>query len=163
MLRSVALAPVLLFGGLVPTAPSVHAENPKKGLQLAVTGKSDAFGTATGREAEWNGTRGLGKPLRGFAIKIDEPVEGLGIRYKGHFAGSGDSEWCENGQLLERGTQLEGIVVELTGPAASKYRVQYQTHLAFLGDSDVFEDGEFCGTRGEGRRCEAIVIVVKRK
>ena len=53
---------------------------------------------------------------------------------------------------------VEGFSARLTGPAAGQYRVKYSAHLAGKGDTPVYESGQFCGTKGEGRALEGLTI-----
>jgi len=39
---------------------------------------------------------------------------------------------------------------------SKNYDIFYQCHLQNIGDSSIYKNEEFCGTRGQGRRVEAI-------
>lgn len=122
-------------------------------------------GQYTGREAEWVGSRGQSRRLLGFKIGFRHAPANVGIRYRGHFENVGDTDWVSEGQVLTggEGRRLEGFSIELTGKDAAKYNVLYQAHLENYGDTPVICNGLFAGTRGEGRRVEAISVIVVPK
>ena len=64
---------------------------------------------------------------------------------------------------IEYYREEEGFEIECTGCAEDDYTVVYQAHVDGLGDIGPFRDGEFCGTRGESRRVEAIRVRVAPK
>lgn len=53
--------------------------------------------------------------------------------------------------------------MRLTGPAAPFFSLQYWCHLEGHADVGPVTSEQYCGTRGESRRMEAIKIVVERK
>jgi hypothetical protein len=143
--------------------PVAHAEDPETGVRLRLSVLADGIGLIHGRDSEWVGTKGQAKKITGLGITIDGPIGDLGIRYRFHVEGIGDTDW-QTGFADFQGKRIEGIAIELTGAAAAQYEVLYQGHIAFHGDSEAaYKDGFFCGTRGESRRLEAIVVVVKKR
>ena len=40
------------------------------------------------------------------------------------------------------------------------FSVSYMAHLEGTGDTDFFQDGQFCGTRGQSRRVEGMLVHV---
>lgn len=46
----------------------------------------------------------------------------------------------------------------MTGPQAKDYTLHYQAHLAGKGDTPVYNSGDYCGTKGEGRKMEGIHV-----
>lgn len=43
--------------------------------------------------------------------------------------------------------RLEGFAIRITGDSANSYDIFYQFYLQGLGESRVYKNGEFCGTR----------------
>ena len=62
-----------------------------------------------------------------------------------------------------RALRLEGIEIKLTGEVADYYDVYYQTHVQDHGWTAWAENGEVCGSAGEGLRLEGIKILLVRK
>ena len=52
--------------------------------------------------------------------------------------------------------------MELTGPRARDFVVEYRAHQQGEGDIGPKSNGQFLGSRGKSRRIEAIHLVVKR-
>jgi uncharacterized protein YjdB len=59
--------------------------------------------------------------------------------------------------------RLEGFAIKLVGIYAWQYNVFYQAHLQNFGDTGVYKNGEFCGTRGQARRVEALRVWIAPK
>jgi hypothetical protein len=60
-----------------------------------------------------------------------------------------------------RSLRIEGLAFKLAGTCASQYTIEYQCHISGYGDSGVMSDGEFCGTRGQSRRIEAVLVNIR--
>lgn len=43
----------------------------------------------------WAGTKGKGKRLEGFAIKLKNPSQGVRLSYSAHIQDIGDTQWVE--------------------------------------------------------------------
>lgn len=122
------------------------------------------LGDVTYRDNQWASIGGESRQIEGFQLN---PLNGdLTLEYMAHIAGSGDSDWAQQGQFVGTRNQskaVEGFAVRLTGAAASKYVLSYKAHLKDKGDTAFVGDGQFCGTRGESRSVEAIWIKLERK
>jgi hypothetical protein len=46
---------------------------------------------------------------------------------------------------------------------AKFFTVEYMAHLQDLGDTPIHRDGDFCGTRGQSRRVEGIMVTVRTR
>ncbi len=117
-------------------------------------------------EHEFAGTRGKSLRLEGFALEINPPIPGLGIRYMAHIQGNGDTPWVTEGEWVGSrgsGLRIEGLAIELTGPEAANYSVYYKAHIERVGDTPEFSNGDFCGRRGMGLRVEGMEIHIDRK
>jgi hypothetical protein len=57
---------------------------------------------------------------------------------------------------------LEGFGIRVAGHEANEYNVYYSAHLEGSGDTAEFKNGDFCGTRGESRRVEAIFVRLEK-
>jgi uncharacterized protein YjdB len=57
---------------------------------------------------------------------------------------------------------VEAIWIELT-ENTDKYEVFYSAHLAHLGWTGWFKNGQMCGTRGEYRRVEGIRVFIAER
>src|SRR5262245_26720676 len=87
---------------------------------------------------EYAGTRGKTKFMEGFAVTFKSRVEGIGLRYRAHLSGSGDTPWVNDGAYVgTRGAHkpVEGFSIELSGPQLARYDVMYMTHIRDIGDS----------------------------
>lgn len=114
----------------------------------------------------WAGTKGEGRRLEGFSLKISPFIAGLKLQYKCHIEDEGDTGWLDEGEFCgTRGQskRIEGIAVRLKGSKARFYEVVYQVHIEDAGDSGECRNGEFCGTRGESKRVEALRITIVRR
>ena len=85
--------------------------------------------------------------------------------------GTGDTRWMPAGTFVgtrNRGLQLGGVAIRLTGPSAGDYDVEYQTHVGNGGlppvpsgeFSSPYRDGVYCGTRGQGLAVEGLRLRV---
>jgi hypothetical protein len=158
-----------------PTAPS----EPSSTFRINVL----VYGWVTPEfhENQWAGTRGQSKLIEEFSVSLDRPISGVELEYMAHISNKGDTPWVKGGTPLrgdgERNDvsilgfnighhdpdQIEGIAFRLTGSNASRYVISYQAHLAYLGDTQWFKDGEFCGTKGQDRRLEAFRLNLSAK
>jgi len=137
--------------------------NDRQNIQFGVTVHLEGIGDRAFRNDQWAGTKAQGRRLEGFQINLDHPVSGLGLRYKAHLQGTGDTGWVPAGQFIgTRGQslRLEGFAMELTGPQASNYVVVYRAHVQDLGDTREFWNGQFAGTRGQSLRVEAMFVSI---
>jgi uncharacterized protein YjdB len=129
------------------------------------------YGNLTFAEDEWAGTIGESKRLEAFTIQPIKAPEGtwpdcLALRYMAHIQGTGDTGWYTapaNVGTAGRSLRIEGVAFRTAGTCANRYTVEYRCHLQDLGTSALMKDGEFCGTRGQERRLEAIQVTVRRK
>jgi uncharacterized protein YjdB len=146
----------------------------KESLELEVMVHIRDIGDRTYPDREWAGTKGESRRLEGFQVRILSPLPDLGLRYRAHVQGIGDTEWkysyCEKTVDAVRGCayagtrgesrRVEGFQIECTGCAKDDHSVVYRAHVDGLGDIGSFRDGEYCGTRGESRRVEALRVRV---
>lgn len=112
---------------------------------------------------DYAGTRGKRKFMEGFAVTFKSRVEGLGLRYRAHVAGSGDTAWVKDGTYVgTRGARkaVEGFSIELSGPQLAHYDVLYMTHVRDSGDSAWVSNGAYCGTRLENRPVEGLAVKI---
>jgi hypothetical protein len=154
----------LTVGSAAPAAPTAEGSDSALGLKIMV--HLERFGDREFRDREFAGTRGQALRLEGFAIAIEPPHPGLGIRYMAHVQNLGDTPWVTEGEYIGsrgQGNKLEGFAIELTGPEAQRYKVCYMAHIERVGDTEVFSDGEFCGRRGKALRVEGIKVWVQEK
>lgn len=116
---------------------------------------------------QWLGTSGQGIQLRSLAVK---PATGslatpwpscLTLKYMGHVSGVGDTGWYDAPSFINGG--LEGVAFKLEGTCASSYVVEYQCHVQGIGDVALTAGPSFCGTRGQGRRLEAVRVTVRKR
>ncbi len=149
----------------------------RESIPLQVVVNLDGFGERVFQDEEWAGTKGEARRLEGCRIRLKEPRRKLGLRYMAHIENIGDTEWtapeCEGAPDAEPdcafvgtrgpGLRLEGFAIECTGRAKDKFHIAYAAHVADQGDIGPFRDGEFCGTRGEARRIEAIWVRLRKR
>jgi hypothetical protein len=123
------------------------------------------------------GTRGKGRRLEGFSLKVSEPAlrEKLNIVYDANLGPSKDSDKMKksndcratkagkDGEFAgSKGSACEmlGFRVSLEGEYAKYYSVVYKAHQADLGDTVEYKDGATCG--GAKRIEEIMVWIVKK-
>jgi len=83
------------------------------------------------------------------------------IRDELYVSGVGDTGWYDAPAFIQGG--LEGVAFKLDGACASSYIVEYQCHLQGVGDVALMAGPSFCGTRGQGRRLEAVKVTVRKR
>jgi hypothetical protein len=114
----------------------------------------------------WLGTRGQGIQLTSLAVKpaptsLATPWPScLTLKYMGHVSGVGDTGWYDAPSFIQGG--LEGVAFKLDGACAPAYVVEYQCHVQGIGDVPLMAGPSFCGTRGQGRRLEAVKVTVRK-
>jgi len=71
-----------------------------------------------GQPDHFLGSKGKGRRMEGLALKLEGP-DGLpstfGVRYRGHFAKVGDSEWCQDGDFCGsrgKGLGAQAVLIE---------------------------------------------------
>ena len=152
--------------------PEQHAGNPRNDLGLHYRMHSQDVGwLAPVHDGQTAGI--VGEALRGEAIKITPPegvtldvfahVQDKGtlgypniVRGKASGEGSSDSDPIIG--TVGKGQRLEAImlrVVSNTGPCKGK-ALWYQAHVQDVGWQQPVKAGQWCGTRGQGRRLEAL-------
>merc|ERR1711937_774980 len=105
---------------------------------------------------QWAGTKGNHRRLEGFKIDVDGDIN---LEYMAHIQELGNTPWTSGyvGTLGES-LQLEGFAIRVKGEDSHKWSVHYRAHLQNIGDTRIMKDGEFCGTKGQKRRVEAIWV-----
>lgn len=130
---------------------------------IAITVNIQNQGLQTFQAGEWAGTRGQSLSLEAFSL--NPSIDGVGFVYWAHIEDLGDQGPVFSPQMIGttgwQSLRLEGFAITLTGPNASKYNVFYRAHLQDTGDTRYYQNGEFCGTRGQDRRVEAIWVTVE--
>jgi hypothetical protein len=115
----------------------------KTGLKLS--------GTVTFQDApnvrlvndQFAGTRGQGRRLTGYSLRIYPEIPNLNLQYMAHLEGIGDSAWVDGGGRLSVGSQsrrLEGFAIRLTGTDAAKYSVSYMVYLSMISGTNFQSD-----------------------
>jgi hypothetical protein len=114
---------------------------------------------------EFAGTRGESRALNGFQVRFNPPVEGLGLQYLARVHDQRDfmARDGEYAGVRDESLPLEEFAIELTGPNAARYDVYYMAHIQDIGDTPFSKNGEFCGSRGQGKRIEGILVRVVPK
>lgn len=62
-----------------------------------------------------------------------------------------------------QGRRLEAVWLELKGPAAGQYALEYRAHVQNVGWQDWVSGGKMAGTTGKGLRLEALEIRLAKK
>lgn len=121
-------------------------------------------------EGEWAGTTGQSKRLEAFKIT---PPEGVELEVTVHLQKIGDEVYkgikkvqssglgsSDNDPIMGtvgESRRMEGFIIKCTKNTTGK-KLHYQGHCQTYGDTSVCSEGEFCGTRGQSKRLEAIRI-----
>lgn len=115
--------------------------------------------TGEKKESEWIGTRGESKPLH--ALRINPP-EGMELEVTVHVQSYGDLKYSGlthgNDAIIggvDKVKRIEGICIKVTKNTTGK-KLRYQGHVQGTGDTKWYNSGEYCGTRGQSKRLEAI-------
>ncbi len=134
-------------------------------VNVAVTVFRKGTGNVTVDSGVFAGTKGEARPIQDLSIAFKTKNPRLGLRYKAHVSGVGDTQFVNEGTSLGyAGKQsIEGFSIELTGPDAPLYEVYYEAHVANIGDIKTVKNGEFCGTRGRSLAIEGISVWVVKK
>lgn len=145
-----------------------------------------------GRERTWVGTKGQGQRLEAFRIDhVAIFKHGLFyIEYMAHIQDIGDTPWHlatdylphsygywfnpgglssapQPGFLGKTEKRIEGFAIRIKAGQLrdldKKFDICYAAHLKDLGDTAIHRNGEFCGTRGQNRRVEAIYVYITKR
>lgn len=115
----------------------------------------------------WLGKGGQGIQLTSLGVKVAPTSLAapwpscLSLKYMGHVAGIGDTGWYDAPSFIQG--KLEGVAFKLEGACAGSYVVEYQCHVQGIGDVALMQGPSFCGTRGQGRRLEAVKVTVRKQ
>jgi hypothetical protein len=101
-------------------------------------------------------------------------IDGVRFRYFAHLQNIGDTEFVDEGNFVgtrNEDRRLEGFAIELTGPDANNFDVFYMAFLGVstfgiqggIGETRIFSNGEFCGTRREGRILSGLKVFIQRR
>lgn len=113
-------------------------------------------------DGEWAGTTGQSKRLEGLIIN---PPEGVELEVVAHLQKIGDTDPYTgivhgNNKLIGttgESRRMEGISIKCVKNNTGK-KLKYQGHCQTYGNTKVCSEGEYCGTKGEAKRLEAIRI-----
>jgi len=115
------------------------------------------------------GTSGARRPLKGFSARLDPFVADMGLEYMAHFQMTKDSDYVPEGTMLNSRfdgqlMNVEGFAIRITKFKKHTHDVIYNAHLAGKpGFTPIAMNGEFCGTKGEGRAVEGMTVRVVPK
>lgn len=120
------------------------------------------------KDGEWAGTKGEGLRLEAFKITPPEGVElevtvhmqGIGDKVykgvkKGQNSGTGSSDNDPIMGTIGESRRLEGFSIKMT-QNPNNLKLYYQGHCQTYGDTKVCTEGEYCGTKGQSKRLEAL-------
>jgi|GEM_PF-4365700 len=133
------------------------------GLSLSVY--LDGLGEVSCDDDGWCGTIGESRRLEGFRIKRLNIGGNIELLYMANIEGE-DTAWLNEGQFCgsrEEDKKLQGFAVRLEGADEDMYDVLYQAHESGKGDSRIFKNGEFAGTRGGYGQIEAMRVWIVEK
>lgn len=124
-------------------------------------------------DGAWAGTTGQSKRLEAFKITPPEGVElevtvhlqGIGDKVykgikKGKSSGTGSSDNDPIIGTVGEKRRVEGFSIKCTKNTTGK-KLYYQGHVQGIGNTAVCSEGEYCGTRGQSKRLEALRIEFK--
>lgn len=107
------------------------------------------------------------KKLLGLQLEIKPATKGLNLKYKVNVPGQGILENKTEGEFVggANGRQrVIGFAVELEGPAAKNYEVEYSSRLAGSTVLASSKNGGWCGTdKKTGKTVGAIGVMLKKK
>lgn len=136
--------------------------NPVNNMGLRYRAHCQTFGWLPWvHDGMWCGTKGKSKRLEGLHI---DPPEGVKLEVTAHLQAYGDKAYKDivHGNDVLIGTvgeykRMEGISISCIENTTGK-KLYYMAHLQGIGDTKLCSEGDFCGTRGEKRRLEALYI-----
>jgi len=157
--------------------PKQPTSKPKNDLGLKYRAHSQGAGWLPAvHDGQTAGTEGFGARME--AMKITPPdgmvldaychVQGIGNLYfdgvrRGKSSGTGSSSTDPIIGTVGQARRMEAIMLRVTKwPTALKdKRLMYQGHVQDAGWTKPCTEGQWCGTRGEGRRIEAVRIWIE--
>jgi hypothetical protein len=104
--------------------------------------------------------RGGSKLFTGTDNKLTVPinsVSALGLDLLVHVQGIGDKTFDADQSAGSQGRQIEGFQINFN-PAVTGLGMHYMAHVQGIGDTAWVTNGQFVGTRGQGRRIEGFAI-----
>jgi len=119
------------------------------------------------REGAFTRDEYLFNRLVGMRLQLAPFHPGLSIRYRTFIHKLGPSPWVENGAYTgtyDRRRKLIGLQIELCGPLAADYTVEYEAERRGRRETVSGKDGSVCGTDNRrGPALEEIKIAVHRR
>lgn len=115
------------------------------------------------------GTTGQSRRLEALRLWFEGAYAGSGITVKAHVASYGwlDAATLSNADAyagtIGKSKSIEALCLTLSGELANQYDIYYQLHCANYGWLGWAKNGEKAGTRGYGKRAEAIRIRLVKK
>lgn len=95
-------------------------------------------------------------------LSINNPLKGIGIRYKVHIQNIGWTNWFYNGSQAGTpgsGLKIEAVKVELTGFTGG-YGILYKTNVERYGWTTYSGNGSLSGTTGYSRGIQGLLIQI---
>lgn len=149
-------------------------EEPGKDTSIYYRAHSQSYGwMPVVKDGAWAGTTGEGKRLEAFKVTPPDGVElevtvhlqGIGDKVykgirKGESSGLGSSDNDPIIGTVGESRRLEGFSIRCTRNTTGK-KLYYQGHVQGIGNTAVCSEGEYCGTRGQSKRLEALRIEFK--
>lgn len=143
---------------------------PEKNYTISYKAHVQTYGWMdTCGDGEWAGTTGQSKRLEALIIN---PPEGVELEVTAHLQKGQETDPKKYGDVTYKGIvhgnktvigttgksrRMEGIAIKCVKNTTGK-KLKYQGHRQTYGDTKVCSEGEYCGTRGESKRLEAIRI-----
>lgn len=117
-------------------------------------------------EAQWTSDSFSNNRFLGMELKIDPETPDLGIQYRVFIQQLGATGFMKNGEFAgtdDARRKVIGFQINLFGPKASLYSVQYAAKLQGKSKAVSAQDGGVCGTSGlSGNAILEIIIEIKK-
>lgn len=116
------------------------------------------------RGVGWKNLGAYQNIVESFKIAINNPLKGMGIRYKAHIQNIGWTDWVYDGKQVGTpgsGLRIEALKVELTGYTGG-YGILYKTLIQGYGWQNFTGNGNIAGTVGCSRGIYGLIVQVAK-
>jgi len=107
------------------------------------------------------------KKVLGFSMKVKPKSNGLKIKYKANVPGVGIVESKTEGEYVGAPTsrkRMIGFALELEGPEAQKFDIEYSAQLQGVTNITAGRNGTWCGTdKKTGKTIQAVSVLLRKK
>lgn len=135
--------------------------NTTDSLQYTTYIQNEGWEDTWKKQNQTSGTVGKGLAVQSIKITLPNATENQHIKYRVHVQDYGWMDWKGDGNTAGiTGLRTEAIQIKLEG--MDEYSVTYRVHVQDIGWTNWVKNGETAGTEGQGKRIEAIEILIEK-